>query len=290
MAHRLSVLTLVRDRHAHLAGLLRGLECSRELPFELIVIDMGSASPVVLPPLPFAASVRRLESLSLPLAAARNMAAAGAGGDVLLFLDVDCIPHPELLSHVKELLRNQDAIICPEVRYMRKGETEQVFHANLQHLPGLAHPARSFPDEGVRREHNPGLFWSLAFGVRAGTFGRIGGFDESYVGYGAEDTDFGYRAARAKVPLLFTSGPPAFHQWHPSFDPPLQHFSDIVLNARRFHRIWERWPMEGWLEAFAHMGLIEWSGDEPEIVRFPTPGEIEGARRVSGGEGTIASL
>jgi hypothetical protein len=49
----------------------------------------------------------------------------------------------------------------------------------------------------------------------------------------------------------------AYHQHHPTQDPPVQHLHAILRNARLFHERWGWWPMSGWLEAFAQRGLVE---------------------------------
>ena len=104
---------------------------------------------------------------------------------------------------------------------------------------------------------------------------RIGGFDESFSGYGAEDTDLAFRADAAGVPILFLGGPRAYHQHHGSYDPPLQHFRDIVANAARFHARHGFWPMDGWLADFARLGLIEPPGEGPlRVLRHPAAAEI----------------
>jgi hypothetical protein len=110
-------------------------------------------------------------------------------------------------------------------------------------------------------------------------FERLGGFDEAYVGYGAEDTDLAFRARDAGVPLLFTASTVAFHQHHPIYDPPLQHFSDIVANANRFRQRHGIWPMDGWLQAFAAMGLIAPPPAQGAltVLRPPSAAEIAGA-------------
>ena len=61
------------------------------------------------------------------------------------------------------------------------------------------HPARPRPaaDDGPAAD-DLRLFWSLSFAVDAARLGRVGGFDEAYVGYGGEDTDFGQRLARRR--------------------------------------------------------------------------------------------
>ncbi|WP_185999504.1 glycosyltransferase [Novosphingobium sp.] len=257
----LSVLTIVRNRPGHLVQLVKGLQRSSVLPDELIVVDMGSDSPVVLEDLPFPARVVWMDGGRLPLAAARNAAARSASNDHLLFLDVDCIPMRGLIRAVQGVLASHNALVCAQVLYLGPDEARAEWDEQDLFKRAAPHPARSFPGQGVRSEDNAGLFWSLVFGITRQRFFALGGFDEEFVGYGAEDTDFGFRAKAAGVPLLFMGGPGAFHQFHQTFDPPLQHLDDIVSNAGTFHRRWGIWPMEGWLKAFAEMGLVALSED-----------------------------
>lgn len=277
----ISVLTIVKNRAAHLAQLIEGLRRSVVMPDELIIVDMNSDLPVVAPEPPFATRVIRLDGVNLPLAAARNAAAHAARGNYLLFLDVDCIPMQGLVGAMQEQLRTQDAIICAEAFYLGPDDARENWtEAGLRRV-ATSHPARPFPVNGTRDEKNPGLFWSLIFGIRRTRFEKMAGFDEAYTGYGAEDTDFGFRARRADVPLKFMGSTGAFHQHHAVYDPPLQHIEDIVRNAQLFHERWLFWPMEGWLRAFADAGLIEWSGGQVTLLRPPSAVELAKARSKS---------
>ncbi len=101
------------------------------------------------------------------------------------------------------------------------------------------------------------LFWSLSFAVCSTDWLEIGGFHTGYRGgYGGEDTDFAMCAARNGFRIAWVGGAHAYHQHHPVSDPPVEHLEDILRNARLFHRRWDRWPMEGWLNAFARQDLI----------------------------------
>ncbi|MEJ7800729.1 MAG: galactosyltransferase-related protein [Ilumatobacter sp.] len=120
-------------------------------------------------------------------------------------------------------------------------------------------PGRPTPRTTLHRTERYELFWSLSFALDRSSWDRIGGFDERYVGYGGEDTDFARRAERANVPIWFAPGPQAFHQYHPVSSPPVEHLRAICRNATIFFETWGSWPMEGWLSAFAAEGLIEWT-------------------------------
>jgi GT2 family glycosyltransferase len=274
----LSIVTLVKNRAEHLRELVEGLSRSEYPPSELIIVSMDDL-PYAQPPTPFPIHVLRIATDGLPLAKARNTGAAAARCDHLLFLDVDCIPMRGLTGAILPALMAHDALICADIRYLAADQTKNGWTEEQLLVISQSHPVRQFPSSGLRVEPNSGLFWSLAFGVRRARFMSLGGFDERFVGYGAEDTDFGFRARAAQIPLLFLGGPGAFHQYHDVFDPPLQHFQDIVRNARTFHQKWRIWPMDGWLRAFEAMGLIALSDQHLQLLRHPGASEIHAARK-----------
>ncbi len=274
----LSVLTIVRNRAAHFANLVEGLRRSSMRPDQLVVVDMSDV-PLDPPGADFAVTMVRLETDGLPLAEARNRAVAEATGDRLLFLDVDCIPLRDCLATMDAALNDHDALLCADIRYLGPDDARRGWSDADLLAAGAPHPVRTFPAEGIRREPNPGLFWSLAFAVRRSRFTALGGFDERFSGYGAEDTDFGFRADAAGVPLLFVGGAIACHQHHAVHEPPLQHFADIVRNAALFRTIWGVWPMEGWLTAFAQLGLIAIEEHGLTVLREPDADEILASRR-----------
>lgn len=273
-----SVLTLVRNRSGHFEQLVEGLRRSSMVPGELVVVDMSDVA-VAQPKTDFPVTMVRMAAEGLALAAARNRAVAAATGTDLVFLDVDCIPMRDCLSTLMATLAGPDALVCADVRYLGPEDARGSWDEAGLLVAGVAHPVRDFPVTGVRVEHNPGLFWSLAFAVRRSVFDRLGGFDERFAGYGAEDTDFGFRADAAGLPLLFVGGAIACHQHHGSYDPPLQHFADIVRNARLFRDIWGFWPMQGWLDGFAALGLIDVRDDAIAVLRPPTADEIRASRQ-----------
>jgi len=273
-----TVITLNKGRDAHLARLLEGLARGAP-PAACIVVEIGE-DPVPLPALPFPVERVPFPHAGLPLAAARNAGRQAAHTDTLVFLDVDCIPSAGLVAELSRAVAAHDGLICCEIGYLPAGAlTDGWQEADLERL-GHPHPVRAFPPAGaVTAAPQAGLFWSLAFAVRAETYDRLGGFDESFSGYGAEDTDLAFRAEKAGVPILFLGGPRAYHQHHSAYDPPLQHFRDIVANASRF---WSRhglWPMDGWLDGFARLGLIAADWREGIMIRRdPTPEEMATAR------------
>ncbi|WP_160000037.1 galactosyltransferase-related protein [Roseomonas sp. 18066] len=272
-----AVLTLAKGRPGHLRNLLAGLAAGRAWPRRGVLIDLND-TPAAVPALPFPLRHEHAPAAGLPLAAARNRAAALAGTAGLIFLDVDCIPAPGLVAQLAAALQRHDALVCCEILYLPPGATAPPIPPGRLAALGRPHPMRPFPRAGLRREANAGLFWSLAFAIRRASFEALGGFDEGFTGYGAEDTDLAFRAAARGLPLLFTGETRAFHQHHPVFDPPLQHFDDILANAARFAARHGSWPMQGWLRDFAALGLIDWpAGGAPRLLRRPDPAELAAA-------------
>ncbi len=278
MSAGMSVLTLMKNRPVHLQRLIEGLRRSDVTPAELVVVDMGGEW-VAPASTDFSLRVIRMSSPGLPLSKARNAAAAAARSEHLLFLDVDCIPMRGLLGTLSRQLSEMEGVICAPVYYLGPGELREDWDEESLSSVARPHPVRPFPETGLRRETNPGLFWSLTFALRRTVFFELGGFDEAFDGYGAEDTDFGFRTQRAGRDLYFSGGPGSFHQYHAVFDPPLQHFHDIVANAITFHRKWNVWPMQDWLDRFHAMGLIDMSRRAIAVVRAPTGDEIARARK-----------
>lgn len=277
-----SVVTIQRERLDHLRNLVEGVVAEarrRRRHDQLVVANMGGRSPeLVLPscPVDVEVDVVRLGEPGpdgLPLAAARNAGIDRARHDIVVLLDVDVVPAPGAIdAAARHVCAHPDAVALADVHYLPED------------VPGSAPPARRAaagrrhpdlaapPADGWAVEPDHRLFWSTGFAARRQLLHDVGGFDEAFVGYGAEDTDLGYRLRREGVALHRVAGFVGHHQHHPTSSPPVQHMESIVRNALVFRERWGEWPMVGWLEAFAAGGLIEWNPDGDHLE------QIDGAR------------
>jgi len=275
-----AVVTIVHGRHAHLERQLWGLRRQTRPPDTHVVVAMDDPAVEALarsqagPWDVRVASLPRREG-RLPLAAARNLGvavAAHAGADHVVLLDVDCIPSSRLVERYAGVLDAahppgpegdvSPLVLSGEVAYLPPAPAGADYR-DLD-LPALAapHPARPVLDvDEVLPADDLRLFWSLSFALTVRSWEAVGGFDEAYVGYGGEDTDFGQRLRASGGRLLWVGGAAAHHQHHPTTSPPVQHVHDVVANANRFARRWGWWPMEGWLDAFAAQGLARRAPD-----------------------------
>jgi GT2 family glycosyltransferase len=264
---RVAVITIAHGRHAHLRRQNEALARSTRPVGDRILVAMddpeiaGLAGP--------AAHVVELpaEPEGLPLARARNVGAAAAiarGADVLIFLDVDCLPGAALVGAYADAAAapaTSDHLLSGPVTYLPPPPAEGYDLGGLD-AADRPHPARPAPGPGeVVRGGDPDLFWSLSFALTADLWTRLGGFCERYVGYGGEDTDFGRTAHARGVAPAWIGSARAYHQHHEVERPPVRHLDAILRNGAIFAERWGWWPMSGWLDAFAEQGLVHRTAD-----------------------------
>ncbi|MBA2464135.1 MAG: glycosyltransferase family 2 protein [Nocardioidaceae bacterium] len=291
---RLGVITVVAGRHTHLAAQQRSLAAGTRRPDVRIVVAMGdpdaervmgeatadhppsgetAVEHLVVPP-----------GSELPLARARNTGARLAldrGAELLVFLDVDCLASPDLLGSYAVAsdqlpLDGSPQLLCGPVAYLPELAPGRTGYTSDMLSQAIAHPARPSPLPGeVEASDDFALFWSLSFAVSVKDWLGLDGFDEDYVGYGAEDTDFGQRARQRGGRIWWVGGAFAHHQWHPVSEPPVEHLDAIVRNANVFHEKWGWFPMEGWLADFRRRGL---AGLDVATGRWVTRTPVTGVR------------
>ncbi|HET9510811.1 MAG TPA: galactosyltransferase-related protein [Sphingomonas sp.] len=263
----LSVCTLGSGRDAHLVNLVHGLNRQTIAPAEL-VIGVMQDRPYDLPQTDFPVRQILLGGGGIPLAAARNAAARAASRPELAFLDIDCIPDPTLIADYTRLIAGRDAVLMGEVQYLPAGATDAGVDFAHFATVGETHCDRAGPPTTALGDCTDyRCFWSLNFAMRRDRFLSLGGFDERYVGYGGEDTDFGRVAFTAGVPFYWTRGARAYHQHHAHHMPPVHHVESVVANARAFRDKWGEWTMPHWLRCFELMGLIARDGYDYRILR-----------------------
>ena len=268
---RTAVITIVAGRHDHLLRQRAALDESQHH----VVVAMGEREAECCQPLLGDASdvvAVETQPQGLPLGRARNAGARralDAGAELLVFLDVDCIPGAALLERYAAAASSTPALLCGPVAYLPPASPDGYPAARLHSL-ATPHPARPVPPENeIQQGGDHALFWTLSFAVTAATWRRVGGFCEDYLGYGGEDTDFGQLAKRAGVDLWWVGGAWAYHQYHETETPPIRHLADILRNAALFHRRWGWWPMSGWIAAFAERGLARHDRDTDQWVIVP---------------------
>jgi N-acetylglucosaminyl-diphospho-decaprenol L-rhamnosyltransferase len=264
---RLAVATLQSGRHQHLE---RQAARVRELAGvdRYLVVSMDDA-----PPAPADAEVIRLPvsaSDPLPLSAARNAAMAHLDDcDLVVLLVVDCIPDPGLVeayAHASRVVGRHRTVLLGPVGWLSSPAPAAGLMDPATVRRARATVKRSFPPAGTVLEPRPELFWSLSFAVSPATHRAIGGFDEAFTGWGAEDTDYGRRAHRREIALWKVGGAWAYHQPHrPARETPGQ-LAALVANAIHFRDRWGDWPMPNVLAELSAAARIVWSEDHLAVA------------------------
>ena len=187
---------------------LEGQTYPREL-FEVVIVDDGSRTPLAAPTAgPLEVRVVHQEDRGFGLARARNTGARAADSEILVFLDCDMMPEAGWLAeharwhhaacdaltlgfraHVEV-----DGIDADSVR-TRAGSLADLFADRPSDRPVWVeyHMTRtreltSDADDLFRVVTGGNL------GVSRSFFESVGGYDETFTQWGAEDTEFGYRA------------------------------------------------------------------------------------------------
>lgn len=270
-----AVVTIASGRHTHLRRQREWLAVQSEAPLVHVVVSMGDPQigGVVRLRADLPSDVVELEPCDeLPLAAARNAGvqrAAQLGADSVVLLDVDCLPHRDLVRDYSRALRElggKHAVVSGRVQYLPEGMTDAEHTPEVAARLGRDHAARVLPPPGELVAADPRMLWSLSMACTVATWNAAGGFDERYVGYGGEDTDFGQRIAAVGGGLWWLGGAAAYHQHHPSQSPPVQHARAIARNANIFRGTWGFDPMEGWLHELERLGHLRREGNEWSAV------------------------
>ena len=272
MTTRVSVLTIAAGRDAHLRNVIRGLQAQDTPPRELVIGVMQDLPYRGLPDTDFPVRQIMVPRIGgeLPLAAARNRAADAASGDVLAFVDVDCIPHPWLVDDYAAAATRGHGLVMGEVLYLPANATRGGLDYAGFDARGVRHSDRQGPPaQGFRRCEDYRCFWSLNFAMHRSDWDRSGGFHEGYVGYGGEDTDFGRLLDDKGIPIWWMRGARVYHQHHPHFMPPIHQVPSVLRNAELFRARWGHRTMEHWLHGFRMLGLIAHEGRHLRFLRAP---------------------
>ena len=204
---------------------LEGQTYPRKL-FEVVVVDDGSPEPLERPrSTPLDVKVVRQEDRGFGLARARNTGVRAAAHDIVVFLDGDMLPEAGwLTAHARWHHGVSDAVTLGLRAYVsvdgmdaemirnRPGTLKELFEGRRVNPSWVEYYLRRTNDLTSRADD---LFCAVVgsnFGVRRTFYELVGGSDESFTQWGAEDVEFGYRAYTRGALLVPVRDAFAWHQ------------------------------------------------------------------------------
>jgi len=252
---KLAVVVTTYNRPDALAAVLDGYIAQDMREFELIIADDGSTTETrrliegYSRRAPFPLRHVWHEDQGFRAAAIRNRALAATAADYVVFSDGDCVPPPRFVSRHRTLAEpgyflSGNRILLAE-RFsaevlqrrvpVHQWGTKEWLAAWLRRDVNRALPLVVLPD-GPFRKRAPRR-WK---GVKTCNLSAwrsdllaVNGLDESYSGWGLEDSDLVIRLLRSGIrhkSARFAA--PVFHLWHREFDR-----SRLAENQRRLDEI-----------------------------------------------------
>lgn len=252
---RIAVIVTTYNRPDALAAVFAGYEAQHDTDFELIVADDGSAAQTrrvidsYRSRAPFPVAHVWHEDRGFRAAAIRNRALATTAADYVVFTDGDCVPAPQFVARHRQLAERGWFVAGNRI-LLSAACTRRVLE---KHLPIHAWSGVSWFAAWLKRDINR---WLPLVALGDGRFRkrmpqrwegvktcnlavwrddllRVNGLDESYSGWGLEDSDLVIRLLHAGV--KHKSGrfaTPLFHLWHAENDR-----SRLAENQRRLDAI-----------------------------------------------------
>jgi glycosyltransferase involved in cell wall biosynthesis len=252
---KLAVIVTTYNRPDALAAALEGYAAQDTHAFELLIADDGSADDTrrVIDEharhSPFPLRHVWQEDRGFRAAAIRNRALAATAADYVIFSDGDCVPPRQFVSRHRALAEPGFFLSGNRI-LLSEHFTAEVLHRHLPiHHWRAAHwiaawlrrdvnralPLLALPD-GAFRKRAPQR-WKGVKTCNLSAWRRdllaVNGLDESYSGWGLEDSDLVIRLLRAGIrhkSARFAA--PVYHLWHPEFDR-----SRLAENQRRLDEI-----------------------------------------------------
>jgi len=192
---RISVIIPVFNGAATLPSCLRAVADSQYAAAECFAVDDGSTDDSVSLAGQFGVTVLSAVERRGP-AAARNIGARRASGDLLVFLDADVAVHADALGRIAERFETDprlDALIGA--------------YDDAPSDPGLISQFKNLMHAFVHRQgsRQAFTFWCGCGAVKRAVYLELGGLDESYGRPSIEDIEFGFRMRNSGRKLALDS-------------------------------------------------------------------------------------
>ncbi|MDG3005803.1 glycosyltransferase family 2 protein [Paludisphaera mucosa] len=203
----LSVVVPVHNGGRDFERCLRRLRESSWARFELLVVDDGSTDDSGPVAVRHGASVLRHDRPLGP-AAARNLGAEKATGELIFFLDADVAVHPDTIERGMTRFLDDPGLTALFGSYDDRPLAPGIVSRFRNLLHHYVHQQGDFVDD-ARPAHT---FWTGCGMIRRAAFREFGGFDPRlYARPSIEDIELGYRLTRAGRKIVLARDVQATH-------------------------------------------------------------------------------
>ncbi len=200
--------------------------------YELLLCDSNSTDGTAEYVAALCAQHAHLRHLPGPYtgrAMARNAGIAAARGEIVLFNDADILASEDLIRQHVERHRERSGIAVV-------GWEVQVRSYN-EYVELRAHPDRRASLHPPGRKRLSWLYFLTGnASARREDLLRVGGFDESFTGYGHEDLELGYRLQSAGIEILYEPRAVNYHWQDVSHEDQREKMRLAGHSAVRFYR------------------------------------------------------
>jgi glycosyltransferase involved in cell wall biosynthesis len=183
----ISAVIPARDAGATLGLLFDSFARSTRRPDEVILVDDGSAEPLEECAMAHGAHYLRLARSRGP-AAARNLGASHATGEILLFLDADVSTHPDTIERLASAIESD-----PRLAAVIGSYDDSPGHT------GFWSRYRNLLHAWIHQTASPSAstFWGACGAIRREAFHAAGGFPEVHDRPAIEDIELGCKLVKA---------------------------------------------------------------------------------------------
>ncbi len=150
------------------------------------------------------ANVRHLPGAYSGRAMARNAGITAARGEVVMFNDADILASPDLLSRHLQRHQQRDRLAVVGWEVQVRDLADYAYKRDHIAARGHLHPPS-------RKRLSWLYFLTGNASVQRDDLLRVGGFDESFTGYGHEDLELGYRLQKAGVQIVYEPRAVSYH-------------------------------------------------------------------------------
>lgn len=216
----ISVIIVVKNDRG-IVQTLQGIKAGDfDQPYEVIVVD--ASSPEVLADVRKANSWVRWDQYPVSNKRStpqqRNRGLELARGEIIAFIDANCVPVPQWLSIIAKTIESGEDIVC--------GPVNDISEKNLVHY------AVTLQKAGYVQECT-----TINVGLRRSVIDKIGIFDEQFL-FG-QDVDFFWRAADAGYKFYFVPEMAIGHDWGDGKEQLGRAYNYGYARARLFKKHWK---------------------------------------------------